>query len=100
MPVVSEGERKTGKRGRGWRVWAVVAVSTALLAALLVGLAALSLRPDPREQHAMRTPGALLAVTTGTEPLLLGAGWQKLALRIDPRLAPAIGGTILRCPGA
>ena len=77
-----------------------IGIAVVLLAAVLVWAVVLLLRTDPREQQALKTPHSILGVTVGAEPLVLGTGWQKLALRLNPNLAPAIGGTILRCPSA
>ncbi len=51
---------------------------------------------DPEERKALETRGAIIRVTAGTEPLILGNHWQKLMARANPVLAELCGGAVLR----
>jgi hypothetical protein len=86
MPIVTD-ERRCGKRRYiGWLV---------LFATLAVGVAAaFAFQVDAQEARALRTPGAVVAVTRGNEPLVLGTAWQKWLLPRFPHLAEYVGGTI------
>jgi hypothetical protein len=67
-------------------------LTLAVLGLVLWAGVALALYQDPRETHAMKTPGALIALTYGDEPLVLGANWQEWLLRFQPLLQHQIGG--------
>lgn len=82
------------------RSWGLIFFTALLTMAVLGALAYLALYTDPREARALRTPGTLIAVTRGTEPLVLGANWQKLLLRVFPQWQAAIGGRIRKAPAA
>ena len=68
-------------------MWVAISAGAALALAALVWAVALSLQTDPSDARALRTRYSILSVTAGTEPLVLGARWQKAALRINPGLA-------------
>jgi hypothetical protein len=86
MPIVAE-ERSAGKRRHpGWLVLPVLVV--------IVVTAFVAFQVDAQEARALRTPGAVVAVTRGNEPLVLGTAWQKWLLPRYPHLAEQIGGTI------
>lgn len=79
------------------RVMKILTLSAAAgLVAALGAAMIFALQTDPREVRAMRTRGAILGVTSGDEPLILGARWQKWLLRLFPSLKERIGGTVLR----
>lgn len=76
------------------------AISCTLLAPTLLmlapGAASEHEVPDvPSVAEALRTRGAIVAVTHGNEPLLLGTAWQKMLLSVFPSLQAQIGGAIL-----
>lgn len=98
--MASSTEVQKPNSGALARVWVVIGVSTALLIAVLGWAVALNLQTDSQEKLALKTPYAIIGVTVGTEPFVLGAGWQKIALGLNPKLAPRIGGTVLSCPSA
>jgi len=72
-----------------------VAASAIALAITLVAVGTLALQTDAREVRALKNRGAIVAVTRGTEPLILGASWQKWLLRMFPDLQSRIGGAVL-----
>ena len=89
MPFLGEGKQRENRPYR-WRQ------TTALCFAATLGLTiVLALGRDPRETHALRTPGAIIAVTQGDRPLVLGAAWQKLVLPLAPHLQDRLGGTFI-----
>lgn len=47
---------------------------------------------DPHETRALQTPQGILGITHGTKSFLLGANWQKLAIRLDPTAQNHLGG--------
>jgi hypothetical protein len=73
-----------------------IGVGAALLLAVVGGIVAVGLQTDPREARALRTPGAIVGVTYGSRPLVLGANWQKWVLGAWPELQPRIGGWVER----
>jgi hypothetical protein len=72
-----------------------IAVGAALLLAVVGGIVGVGLQTDPREARALRTPGAIVGVTYGSRPLVLGANWQKWVLRAFPGLESRVGGHVL-----
>jgi hypothetical protein len=89
MPIVTEA-REAGKR-RGW----VLLVGFSVLGVALWAGVALALYQDQRELHALKTPGAIVAVTFGDELLVLGANWQKWLLTRYPQFQERIGGAVI-----
>lgn len=72
MPIFTEA----GLRPKRQRLW-MLPVVLGMLVVLAGSGVALALHRDPREAQALQTEGALVGVTYGNEPLLLGANWQK-----------------------
>jgi len=68
------------------------------VAALLVTVGAgvrLALHQDPRAVKALRTPGSIIGAVGGSQPLIVGAGWQQVLLRAFPSLEDRIGGELI-----
>lgn len=74
----------------------LTALTVSALGLVLWALVALALYQDPREARALKTEGAIVGVTLGNEPLVVGANWQKLLLRAFPQFQKQIGGGIIR----
>lgn len=55
----------------------------------------LALHQDPRAAKAMRTPGSIIGAVSGSQPLIVGAGWQQVLLRAFPSLEDRIGGELI-----
>lgn len=79
--------------------WVLVGLSSLVLLAALAVCVALMVQADAREARALRTKGAIIGVTHGSEPLVVGATWQKVLLRFFPHLQAKIGGAVLRANG-
>jgi len=75
------------KTSRTWLAFSLTAMSFAVAAVVH-----LALTSDARVAKALRTPGAILAVTRGSEPLVLGAVWQTMAGNAVPALRDKVGG--------
>ncbi len=58
----------------------------------------MALWTDPREAKALKTQGALLGVTVGSRPLIVGTNWQKAVLSLFPDLQKHVGGVVLSSP--
>lgn len=89
MPITLE--RESRKRLHSWRALLLSVLGVLIVVGTSIPLL---MYTDPREERLLRTPGAIVAVTRGDEPLLLGSAWQKWLLRRNPGIADYLGGAI------
>lgn len=75
-----------------------LALSVAALLLAVGAVVRLALHQDPRAAKALRTPGSIVAVTRGSEPLELGPTWRILLERAVPSLRQKSLGVLITPP--